>query len=95
MSGGDMPCKPTFHASDAMDFLLFGKRDNKSHQANAVALKTLHMLAHHEIAVQIFGACLVSFSYLSTYPLRPKMDMPTVSQEELTSYPLSGNILCR
>jgi hypothetical protein len=64
MSGGDMPHKPTFHASDAKELLSFGKQDNKSHQASAVALKTLHMLVHLEIAVQIFGAYLVSFSYL-------------------------------
>ena len=87
MSDGDTPHKPIFHASDARVPLSFGKRDNKNHQASAVALKTLHKLDHRGISAQTFGACLASFFYLSTYPLREKMDMSSVSQEELTSYP--------
>lgn len=80
---------PTFHVSDARGRLSFGKRDNKNLQASAVALKTLHMPDHLGTVVQIFGACLVSFSCLSTYPSSPKMDMFSISQEELTSYPSS------
>lgn len=77
---------PIFHVSDAKGRLSFGKRDNKSFQASAVALKTLHMPDHLGTIVQIFGACLVSFSCPSTYPSSPKMDMSRISQDELTSY---------